>query len=148
MTDDELTPAAPLAATAETWLEREDRLTREREARETAEREANERRTDAAIARVKALAMDNGAGFCKACGVKFTYDDAGRAMHPANDCVGPQPRPCTICGSLPVIVERRGFRVWELTCGPSDHAAKLKQQNPGTPLDIQRPRRVGRDYED
>lgn len=151
MTDDtdDLVPAVPLRVEpAETWLEREARELAERQARERAERDELGRRSDAAIARVRALASGNGAGFCRFCGVKFTADDEGRAMHPANDCAGPKPANCPECGRAPALIRRGQFRVWELPCGPADHAAARGQTNPTTNVDIQRPTRVGNDEDE
>lgn len=147
--DDDLVPAVPLkAGPAETWIEREERIERERRVREADERLQNERRTEQAIARMRALATDNGDGFCRVCGVKFTRDDQDRPMHPANECAGPKPPACVTCGREPELRMRGGFKTWELTCGPADHAAALNQQNPAKEFTLERPRRVARDDED
>lgn len=130
------------------WLAREEQRRLEQLRRDDEERAANERRTEAAIARMRALVSDNGSGFCRVCGVKFTADDDGRLMHPANECAGPKPPNCPECGREPELRTRGGFRTWELPCGPADHAAARGQQNPATDIDIQRPRRIARDEDE
>lgn len=147
--DDDLVPAVPLKSEpSHSWLARERRTQAEREQRDADERAENERRTVAAIARVKALATDNGSGFCRSCGVKFTQDEQGRNMHPENDCAGIKPANCPECGREPVIVKRGNARIWELPCGPADHARARGATNPASDITITPPQRVGSDDED
>lgn len=117
------------------WIERERAAQEERERRAQLDVAERERQAEATIARVRALGTDDGTGKCRHCGAQLGVDGEGRKLHPANDCPGPTPDPCPICGK-PWRIRRltNAGASWEPTCGPIDHARAARTPEHETAL--------------